>query len=109
MYKEQNESEQPKDEQLQNVETEHASFVADDETVAQIPETSQENLSEDDAFAIPEADDDILEGNLNFDESTVAPEEDDFQIPDVNENVSNDDSCDAFDSEEEQAEQNKES
>lgn len=82
MYKKQNESEQPKNEEIQNV-----------ETVAQIPE----------------AEDDILEGNLNFDESTVSPEEDDFQIPDVNENVSNDDIFDSFDSEEEQAEQNKES
>ena len=109
MYKKQNESEQPKDEEIQNVETENDSFVADDETVAQIPETSQENLSEDDALEIPEAEDDILEGNLNFDESTVSPEEDDFQIPDVNENVSNDDIFDSFDSEEEQAEQNKES
>lgn len=98
MYKKQNESEQPKDEEIQNV-----------ETVAQIPETSQENLSEDDALEIPEAEDDILEGNLNFDESTVSPEEDDFQIPDVNENVSNDDIFDSFDLEEEQAEQNKES
>ena len=109
MYKKQNESEQPKDEEIQNVETENDSFVADDETVAQIPETSQENLSEDDALEIPEAEDDILEGNLDFDESTVSPEEDDFQIPDVNENVSNDDIFDSFDSEEEQAEQNKES
>ena len=109
MYKKQNESEQPKDEEIQNVETENDSFVADDETVAQIPETSQENLSEDDALEIPEAEDDILEGNLNFDESTVSSEEDDFQIPDVNENVSNDDIFDSFDSEEEQAEQNKES
>lgn len=109
MYKKQNESEQPKDEEIQNVETENDSFVADDETVSQIPETSQENLSEDDALEIPEAEDDILEGNLDFDESTVSPEEDDFQIPDVNENVSNDDIFDSFDSEEEQAEQNKES
>ena len=109
MYKKQNESEQPKDEEIQNVETENDSFVADDETVAQLPETSQENLSEDDALEIPEAEDDILEGNLDFDESTVSPEEDDFQIPDVNENVSNDDIFDSFDSEEEQAEQNKES
>ena len=109
MYKKQNESEQSKDEEIQNVETENDSSVADDETVAQIPETSQENLSEDDALEIPEAEDDILEGNLDFDESTVSPEEDDFQIPDVNENVSNDDIFDSFDSEEEQVEQNKES
>lgn len=109
MYKKQNESEQSKDEEIQNVETENDSFVADDETVSQIPEMSQENLSEDEALEIPEAEDDILEGNLNFDESAVSPEEDDFQIPDVNENVSNDDIFDSFDLEEEQAEQDKES
>lgn len=158
MYKKQEESEQPKDEEIQNIETDYDSFIindafsvpeeensfeaqndsvsaengeesggitedadfaepvlpsdeienTNDETVSEISEPNQENLSESDNFEIPESSDDILGDDLNFDESTVSSEEDDFQIPDMNESVSDDDIFDSFDSEENQSEQNQE-